>query len=88
MIESFRNVFFYQNIPTEIEIGIFSVQLFQPTEDASIHEVVFVSFMHFIQCTSKEESTKRNVLLKVYSQKMFCIIFNILIVLTSEIIDF
>lgn len=56
-------------------------------DDTSIHEIVFVNFMPFIQNISKEVSIERNVLLKLYTQKMFYIMFNILIVLTSEIID-
>lgn len=56
-------------------------------EDTSIHGIIFVNFMHFIQCTSKEVIIERYVLLKLYSQMMFYIMFNILIVLTSEIID-
>lgn len=65
----------------------FDMKLFQSKGDTSIHEIVFENMIYFIQCVSKEVGIQRNVPFKLYSQKMFCIIFNILIVLTSERID-
>lgn len=69
------------------QLEIFNMKLFQPKDDTNIHEIVFEHIIYFIQCISKEANIQRNVPFKLHSQKMFYIMFNILIVLTSERIN-
>jgi len=63
------------------------MKLFQSKDDTSIHEISFEHIIYFIQHISKEVSIQRYVSFNLYTQKMFYIMFNILIVLTSKRIN-